>query len=587
MKRILFVILVSFLFCSTTVISNKPYSASAEVLCDSGIDYSESLSAISNPDRGSFKLEQYAVCDSANVSGNGTVEHFKKYLDGKNYPSGNTLFLLSFGLEYYSSNMGGTDKDITANGIEYIKNTIANCIEAGANVILRFSYDAHGVSYEDGKRNCEPEKMEQVLNHVRQLSVVVSGFSANVTALQSSMLGPWGEQHTTTLGSDGNAENYYSLIETWLNNTPDDMWIQVRRPKYFLHWYNAKYKTSYTTENMTTINVVDAKAKRICCYNDGYLASDSDWGTYTHRESETKWLNSLVYAPFGGEVCSELDNGELGAYNRTEYVENEAFVTHTSFLNYEYDYENVIKLWEKQTYVGKDVAYSGKTSGFTYVFNHLGYRLVLRQSMISDSVLVGGTLKIRGKIENVGFGNVTREQVAKIIVTDGDGRIVLNKNAGIDAKSFLSCKTVDYSAEIDIKDLQTGKYKAYLAFNGVNQFGKGVRSIRFANKNVFDESLGANYIGSFSVADSGETSSSSEIQSSSGQNVKSSNNSVRSDSDKSPATWDGSSESAVSSEYSTKQKRGCSSAISAGNTALFAICLAVLAIALFKLRKIG
>jgi hypothetical protein len=61
-------------------------------------------------------------------------------------------------------------------------------------------------------------------------------------------------------------------------------------------------------------------------YNDGYLGSESDLGTFTNREKEISFLDGLANRSlYGGEVVSE--SGVVGEYNSVDYITVEAFKT--------------------------------------------------------------------------------------------------------------------------------------------------------------------------------------------------------------------------------------------------------------------
>ncbi len=642
MKKLLCMLIVGALLLAV-VFAVPTKTVYADELVDSGIDYSESLDVLSNPDRGMFYLYQIYVKDDAKqgevlqgtkVSGRLTAPDFEKFLNGSyDYPKGTTTFVLSFGLEYFSKKAGGSDIELTQNALTYIKNTLDEAEKAGASVIVRFCYDLLGKTY-DTKKDCEPS-MDLMLKHIQQLGPILSEYNGIITAVQSGMFGPWGEQHTTSVSDYNNANNYFYMIDKWLSVTPSDMWILVRRTRFFVHWYNVKYFKNYTTSNINQIICKKGTPEyRIGCYNDGYLADKTDWDTYVDRTAEVAWLESQTYAPYGGEVCSDASG--LNSYNRISFLEVEAFKTHTSFLNYQWDYEKVIKNWEKETYNGKDSVYKGKTSSFTYVLNHLGYRLVLKESKLSKSVAKGGNLTVTGKVENVGFGNIPRQQNAYLVIEDANKNEVYSALTSIDAQSFLSTKTVAYSATISLNSsLAVGDYKVYLRLSGKNQSGDSLRYISFANKNIYNENLNANYLGSFkivagqnnsstgnsSTVDSSKNNSSSKDQSSknssatsvvetsknngssieqssqdkssNAENSENKNSNVSSSSSKKSNKTENESSKVVirpprnsaSGGGDGETKSGCSSEIDGQNTALFMLALTAFCLVLFKKKK--
>ena len=52
----------------------------------------------------------------------------------------------------------------------------------------------------------------------------------------------------------------------------------------------------------------NSKASRVGLYNDGYMGSDSDLGTFHDRERDLKWLRQQTYTSYyGGEFSGNLD----------------------------------------------------------------------------------------------------------------------------------------------------------------------------------------------------------------------------------------------------------------------------------------
>lgn len=82
----------------------------------------------------------------------------------------------------------------------------------------------------------------------------------------------------------------------------------------------------------------DSISYRLGLFNDGYLGSDSDLGTYTNRELETKWLaNQTNHLPYGGEVV--IPNSALHDIDKCL---PEMKLMHLSYLNQAWN-DEVIK----------------------------------------------------------------------------------------------------------------------------------------------------------------------------------------------------------------------------------------------------
>ena len=137
---------------------------------------------------------------------------------------------------------------------------------------------------------------------------------------------------------------------------------------------------------------------------------------------------------------------------------------------------------------------------FKFIRDHLGYRFVLRDCDLSESVSQNGVLRVCTKIENTGFANPIMRQNAEIIL-EKDGNYIKTE---VDANTnqWYSCSTNE--KEFDLKlpgELEPGKWNVYLKISsGENSLGEmNVRSVQFANHDVWNSAIGANYLGSFSV----------------------------------------------------------------------------------------
>ena len=82
----------------------------------------------------------------------------------------------------------------------------------------------------------------------------------------------------------------------------------------------------------------------------------------------------------------------------------------------------MIDSWKKTPFKQKDFDYDpsrvDSLSGFKYINDHLGYRFVLRESWLSDTVGSDGILRAKLRIQNVGFGNLTRNAPVRLAVLE-------------------------------------------------------------------------------------------------------------------------------------------------------------------------
>jgi hypothetical protein len=152
--------------------------------------------------------------------------------------------------------------------------------------------------------------------------------------------------------------------------------------------------------------------------------------------------------------------------------------THTSYLNSQWT-NTVIDEWKQDIYIGRDAIYKGQTA-YTYIDNHLGYRLVLRDS---EYCLTRKELLLKIKIENVGAGNILKEKETLLHLVDESGNEV-KMNTSMDGRNWKSRTITEEMLTISKKDLEdlVGDVKIYLEIK--NSSG---RMIQLANSNEYTE----------------------------------------------------------------------------------------------------
>ena len=178
-----------------------------------------------------------------------------------------------------------------------------------------------------------------------------------------------------------------------------------------------------------------SKASRVGLYNDGYMGSDSDLGTFHDRKRDLKWLRQQTLTSYyGGEFSGNLDFAKKYDTYLPENAVPEMYYSHLSYIN-----SNIYALYKDYTFgESYDVdgvdnsAYYGETV-FKFIRDHLGYRFVLRDCDLSESVSQNGVLRVCTKIENTGFANPIMRQNAEIIL-EKDGNYIKTE---VDAKKNL------------------------------------------------------------------------------------------------------------------------------------------------------
>ena len=436
--------------CFAAFAASIAISGCSDVMPERGevqpLDYNESVAAIDNPDSGFYRPIYVRVTENG-VSYNESIVN-----------ASTRLYHLRCDISAFSAAVNGVaDKPLTQAAL------------GGLNDMLAYDSEYRG------EANKEPT-LPVILQHVEQLCGVLDDYSATVTAVETGLIGPWGEMHTSAIA---NAEHITPIVDaflTRLSNVP----VLVRTPKMIYDYIGI---TGDDAEDYV-VGASD-KAYYLGLYNDGYLGSDTDLDTYADRDRDIAFLSGqTAHLPFGGEVTVPDS-----ASHDIDVCVPEMFRIHLSYLNLEWD-NRVIDKWKNSLYTsdsGDDKAYYGKTA-FEYISNRMGYRFVIKKSIIgvNDDA---SEVRVELDLENVGFGNMNKRKRAALVFADGNGEIKAVEQAG----EFAGETKVAYSASVE---LESGDYDVYLRLYGDELDGAPLYCVRFANDGLWNANIKANKIGS-------------------------------------------------------------------------------------------
>lgn len=461
-------------------------TVSAEDMKDSGISYTEKVGTLNNPACG-YTSTCWAVCKPDNTpTYNPTGDIVLFFIDIGAFSSG------SNGTTDDNGNYtDGTDYDLDEAFFSAWRTSLENCRKNGCMVALRFRYDANG------RDNPEPASFDKVLDHIRQIkdSGLLEDYKDIIAYVESGFVGKWGEQHG---GKYTSVDYKAQVLDAMLDCVPSPIPVTVRTPDIFAKWVGIERKELADYQS-------SGEELRVGLYNDGYMGSDSDLGTFANRPIETEWLSKQTLTSYyGGEFSGNLDWAKKYDTYLPENAVPEMYKTHLSYIN-----GNIFQLYKDYTFGEKyDVdgvdnsAYYGQNV-FQFIRDHLGYRFVLRKSELSETVKQGGTLSLDFSVENTGFANAIPEQKVEIIL-EQNGNFIRTPVA-VNSNKWYSCTTSDELLELNLPDsLPTGDWNAYLKISmGENTIDQlNLRSVQFANEDIWNASLGANYMGTFTVSKS-------------------------------------------------------------------------------------
>jgi hypothetical protein len=492
---------VAIAICLAGFLANNVLSQ--EAIADSGLDYTESIQIVKNPFMG-FVNNGYAADGSFWLTETGTSQvHIKSgfawyYVNLNKFSAGNRRDNPNV-----VSEVGGIDKPLTAAALEAFAQALETLRQNGGSAILRFVYDWNGYI------GCEPADFKMILTHIRQLGEVMSNYYDVILGIECGIIGVFGEMHSSIYTG---SEYANQIIDAYLDNTPESIRLLVRTPAYI-----ANYLGVNRADLKNVVTVKGTKAYRLGMFNDGYMNSESDLGTWFNRTEEIKFLfTQNKHVPYGGEFGSAYTEASLFPNNACmpENAIPEMYQTCLSFLHsdiyligqgwgnnintrFGYDQYTYGSNYEKPWYPDNSAVY-GKTC-YDFIRAHIGYRIVLRESKLPITQRPGEVLKLSGRIENTGFANILHNPSAQVII---NGPSVHVFDVELDASDLISCTTYQYDLTLSLpSSLPAGNYDIYLRLAGSN--GKNVKAengIRFANNGeIFNSTIGANKLGSITV----------------------------------------------------------------------------------------
>lgn len=424
------------------------------------LDYSENIKKILNPDQGFYS----AACVQV---GKDTIAD-RTYIINNNFQ----LYHLRMDISAFSKVVNGVeDIPLTQKALENIDQMLSVYQKKKKNVIIRFAYDKNF----EGKKDQEPS-VNMMIQHITQLSPILTKYNIVLTAIEVGMVGPWGEMHSSKIAT---AETINLLMKAFIEKT-SNIPILVRTPKMIYNYLNITIK-----DIDSTIIKPGAPEYKLGLFNDGYLGSSSDLGTYSNRTKEIPWLaHQTNHLPFGGEVT--MPDSTLHDIDKCL---PEMHQIHLSYLNNDWNDQVVQVKWKKSNYTescGNNTIYYNQ-SAFTYIQNHLGYRFVLEKSIFTYSSSYS-LINITLTLKNVGFGNLNRKKNVSLYFVDTKNTSYFKPTVGV----FSGENEMNLSSNLDFPN---GSYSVYLSLNTLID-NVPYYPIQFSN-NLWNSELSSNLIGFF------------------------------------------------------------------------------------------
>ena len=260
--------------------------------------------------------------------------------------------------------------------------------KTGCGLIVRFLYDWAG-------RNpvTEPRKLETILCHISQIGPLLRENADRIFLTQGLFVGSWGEMHSSRFLR---REDLQRLYTAYSRAVGEQVRLSLRTPAL---WRSLTGLTAPPASPGISLPGL---------FNDGMLASESDFGTYADepsaRETELAFQEKLcLFVPNGGEVIG------AGALSDPESAVRALKRMRVSYLNRDYD-ERALAKWKNA--VIRDQSIWNGMSFFDYIQTHLGYRFVVRRVRLR---CFAGMCRAEVAVENVGFAPLYHAAEARLV----------------------------------------------------------------------------------------------------------------------------------------------------------------------------
>ena len=356
------------------------------------------------------------------------------------------------------------DQPLSPAMLDRVRADFAAARAAGVKIIGRFAYNFGPIGAPDAP-------LDRVLAHLDQLRPALRENSDVLAFLEAGFIGTWGEwHHSTNTLLDHKREIVAKILET----LPPDRMLALRYPRL---------KTDlYGPEPLNAAEAFSAIPKaRIGAHNDCFLASDTDWGTWSKNVAAEKafYHQDNLFVPQGGETCNIQEDARpfVGCKNALRELAYQHFNT----LNSGYL---------------KDVL-DGWISGgcMPEIRRRLGYRFRLVQSSAHTQ---GTQLHVEVSVHNDGFANLYNPRPLFLVCRNRATGKTERFPIGDDPRYWVPGE--DSGFRISVK-LPPGEYDLLLHLPDAapSLRDRPDFAVRFANPDVWEPATGMNRLADMAV----------------------------------------------------------------------------------------
>lgn len=324
--------------------------------------------------------------------------------------------------------------------------------------------------------DCGEPELSVMKTHIEQISEVINEYKDVVLAVQTGMIGQWGEWHGSAYLEDEEAmrNDAMKVVKWWLENLDPSIGLNLRRPVF-----------------IQTAMEEGLDADRLGMHNDALLATDSDMGTYADRTGELAWCEEHLNAKVnGGEMPY------VSEYSEPENAVREFDQLALMYLNAYYNVE-VLEDWKSKTIDGENA--------YDYIGRHLGYRYSLKTLETTEKIYAASKkIQLKLQLKNSGFSTIQNRFRLYLVVDDGEEKRFLPLERTNRAKEL---ETYECTVELTEKMKKGSCFIGLCYTDAVDDRGKcpgqDAHTVQFANDEMRFED-GINYFISYHYEKEGE-----------------------------------------------------------------------------------
>ena len=412
------------------------------------VEYSPTNAKFPNPERGFYK---HTRIDLTTGSGALTQSQFTSWRQNNI-----TLSMRMFYLKKFK------DKPLSQAALDEIEADFATTRKAGGKLIVRFAYSEAQTEAD--------APLAIIQQHLDQLKPVLERNADVIVTVQAGLIGAWGEWYYSSNGLNNTASRN-QVLKKLLETVPANRTVQVRTPQYKQQYFQNSTPMSYTV----AFNGSDIS--RVGFHNDCFLASDTDYGTYTNPDTDKAYLNKeCLFVPIGGETCPPSGISPASSIK----AQNDMRYLRWTYLNEDY-YRGVNDLWIGQ-------------GGMDNIIREMGYRLQLLSGGYTNKTAPKGWFSAKITIKNTGYAPLFNPRLVELVLINKTTKEQFKVNVDVEPRFWQPLANNEFDVTAGLKNVPEGNYDLFLHLPDPEPtlYGNPAYSIRLANDNVWDAATGYN-----------------------------------------------------------------------------------------------